>query len=187
MFSKWVHNSAGAQRSFTHNVVQLKLWGFDYYFLEHLTQLCAPGVTMFWWEGKNEIASKMIVSTWGKKRGGIQSQISICKKKIVENLKRCAWSGGGGGVSDVTPLSVKSQVFRTAFAYSQLFPRTNSAPTDSNRRKHLSGHFEVRFTVFWRILAWPGPLGQNSKIQLFLFNVTFLEQEVPEQTETSEY
>ena len=62
------------------------------------------------------------------------------QKKFLKNLKRCAWAGG---VSDVTPLSVKSQVFRTDFAYSQLFRHTNIFPTASNEREHLSGHFVI--------------------------------------------
>ena len=66
-------------------------------FLEHLTQLCALGVTMVLVGGrkKNEIASKMILSTWGKKRGGIQSQILICKKNFWKISKSADGRGGG--------------------------------------------------------------------------------------------
>ena len=50
-------------------------------FLEHLTQLCALGVTMDWVGGrkKNQNASIVVLWTWVQKRGGIQSQILICK------------------------------------------------------------------------------------------------------------
>ena len=52
---------------------------------------------------------------------------NIIAKKIIKNLKL---RGRRGGVVDVTPLPVKSQVFRTDFVHSHLFRRTNIFPTD---------------------------------------------------------
>ena len=92
----------------------------------------------------------------------------------------------GGGVDDATTLSVKSQVFRTDFAYSELFRQTNLAPEGLFFCKHLRRHFEVQFTALQQILARPGYLAQQTKIQLFWLKVTFLELDVPEPSETSE-
>ena len=154
-------------------------------FQSHLTQLCAPGVTMVLVKGrkKNEIASKMILWTWVQKRGGIQSQILICKRNF---WKISNGALGQGEVSDVIPLSLNSQGFCTDFAYSQLLRHTNISPTDSDWRKHLSAHFGIWCGAVRCEQKLTGHLENLFKILKKMLNVTFLEQEVTERAETSE-
>jgi hypothetical protein len=105
------------------------------------------------------------------------------QKEFLKNLKRCGWSGG---VSDVTPLSVKSQVFRTDFAYSQLFSRTNIYATAWNEREHLPNHFVVWFGTVRGKIKCEGPSEYLLKMLKKMLNVSFRELEVPERAETSE-
>ena len=111
-------------------------------FLEHLTQLLRLGC-YYGFGGRKEKKQNCFKNgpmNLGKKTGRYTKRNIDLQKKILKNLQRCAWAGG---VDDVTLLSVKSQVFRTSFAYSQLFRRTNNCADGCVCGKDLSGHFAI--------------------------------------------